>query len=513
MPLDCKLKDFEFQPPDTKKSAGIFKELEFHKFSRELMPVKKISYDNYQLITTRPGLRKLVDRLKKSKAFAVDLETTGLDPMSDKIVGLSFSIQDHESFYIPVAHDYDGVPAQLDRQWVLNELKGVLEDERITKVGQNIKFDLVLLARAGVDLAGFLEDIMLVSYILNPVKRNHNLEDISRAYLGHQMISYQEVVGTGRKKISFAQVELEPAKVYSAEDADVTFLCHKILRARLTKKKLVALFEEIESPLIRVLADMEMAGVKVDKSFLKKLSVEFSRRLKILEKKIYELGGSEFNIDSPKQLQVVLFEKLKLPARKRTKTGYSTNSDVLTDLAREHELPALILEYRGLAKLKNTYSDNFFELINPETGRVHTSYNQAVTATGRLSSREPNLQNIPIRTEDGKKIRRAFVPAPGCIFVSADYSQIELRILAHFSRDKVLVDAFKNGRDIHTHTAREIFNVSADEVTAEMRRVAKVINFGIIYGMSAHGLVKELKISYQEAQAYIDNYFSQYPDV
>ncbi|MEK7447984.1 MAG: DNA polymerase I, partial [Planctomycetota bacterium] len=507
------LDDFKTRESDLEKLRNIFKELEFSKFTKELTPQKKISYEQYQLIATPEALQKLTNNLKQVKEFAVDLETTGLNPLLAEIVGVAVAYEEHQAFYIPVAHCYEGAPIQLPRQLVLEELREALENDRIKKIGQNIKFDLMILKRYGINLNGVFEDVMLASYLLNPLKRNHNLEEIARDYLGHQIITYEDVTGTGRKQIGFDQVPVEQAKVYSAEDADAAFLLHNILKPRLVKEKLMDLFEQIEMPLVRVLADMEMSGIKIDKDFLRGLSDEFSERLKITRQKIYELSEGEFNIDSPKQLQVILFERLKLPVQKRTKTGFSTDSDVLAVLAPIHELPALILEYRSLAKLKSTYTDGFLELINPQTGRVHTSYNQSITATGRLSSKEPNLQNIPIRTDDGKKIRRAFIPEPGSIFISADYSQIELRILAHLSGDDVLVNAFKKGEDVHIHTAMEIFNVSADLVTTEMRRLAKTINFGIIYGMSAHGLSQELKINYEVAQEYIDHYFQKYQGV
>jgi len=512
-PVKTNLTELKFREPDIEKLREIFTELEFSKFLKELTPIKKISYEDYHLVVTPAEFQKCLANLAKAKEFAIDLETTNKDPIKAEIVGIALSFKPHQAFYIPVWHNYPNAPEQLSREKVLEALKPFLESERLSKIGQNIKYDLMVLARYGINLNGPLGDVMLASYLLNPAKHNHNLEEISRDYLGHQMITYHDVVGTGKKEIPFSQVDLETAKTYSAEDADVTFLVHQILIPKLRQANLIDLYEGLEIPLIRILQSMEMNGIKIDTELLSKLSVDFNRRLDQIKRAIFKSTGEEFNLDSPKQLQVILYEKLGLQRGKKIKTGFSTDSDTLARLALEHEVPAKVLEYRTLAKLKGTYIDALPLLVNPQTGRIHTSYNQTVTATGRLSSSEPNLQNIPIRTEEGRKIRQAFIPERGSLFISADYSQIELRLLAHYSKDERLIEAFQKDQDIHTHTAMEIFGVSADLVSSDMRRLAKTINFGIIYGMSAHGLAKELNISYEMAQEYIDNYFEQYPRV
>lgn len=515
VPLKTKVEQFKYQEPDIEKLRLIFTELEFSKFLKELTPVKKISYDDYHLISTQAEFEKVLAELSQVKEFVLDLETTGLDPMAAEIVGLSLAWRKHQAFYIPVAHSYQDAPRQLDRDYVLKTLKPILENNNIKKIGQNIKFDLIILDRYGINLQGDLHDVMLASYLLNPAKHNHGLEEISRDYLEHQMITYEEVAGRGQKQVSFDKVDLKTATTYAAEDADVAFLLYQILIPKLVEDNLFDLYERLETPLIRVLTRMEMNGIKIDKKILKELSNDFGLRLDKIKRDIYKLAGEEFNLDSPKQLQVILYEKLGLKPGKKIKTGFSTDSETLTRLTREkkHPLPAHLLEYRTLSKLKNTYIDALAELIHPKTGRIHTSYNQTVTATGRLSSSNPNLQNIPIRTESGRKVRRAFVPAKGSIFISADYSQIELRVLAHFSKDPALIDAFSKDEDIHSHTAMEIFGVSADMINTDMRRTAKTINFGIIYGMGAHGLSNQLGISHPMAQEYIDNYFEHYEAV
>lgn len=512
VPLKARPEQFKYQEPDIEKLRVIFTELEFSKFLKELTPAKKISYEDYHLICTQPDFERILTELSQVEEFALDLETTGKDPMQAEMVGLSFSYKEHQAFYIPLAHDYPDVPEQLPRADVLKALKPVLENSKIKKIGQNIKYDLIILKRYGINLAGCLHDVMLASYLLNPAKHNHNLEEIVRDYLEHQMITYEEVAGKGQKQVSFDKVDLKTAGVYAAEDADATFLLYHILMPKLVEHNLLDLYERLETLLIRVLAKMEINGIKIDKEILKELSDDFGLRLDRIKRDIYKLAGEEFNLDSPKQLQVILYEKLGLKPGKKIKTGFSTDSETLSRLAREkkHPLPANLLEYRTLTKLKSTYIDALALLINPTTGRIHTFYNQTVTATGRLSSSEPNLQNIPIRTEEGRKIRQAFIPEKGYIFISADYSQIELRVLAHFSKDPGLIEAFSKNEDIHSHTAMEIFGVSQDMISTDMRRSAKVINFGIIYGMSNYGLSQQLGISPEMAQEYIDNYFERY---
>jgi DNA polymerase-1 len=512
VPLEIRWDDFLLSPPDEEALRPIFKELEFHKFLQDIFPHnnKSISYEGYHLITHEEELATLIDSLKGAEVFSVDLETTSRDPISAKIVGLSFSHKKHEAFYCPVGHDYPGVPPQLPLSLVLKQLRSLLENPRKGKYGQNIKYDYLVLRRHGVTLAGIAFDTMIASYLLNPTRRSHSLENIAQEYLEHQMITYKEVTEKGQ---GFQKVDLQQAMKYSGEDADVTLLLAELLMKKLEEEDLKDLFLDIELPLVEVLAEMELSGVKINTYLLSELSKELEARLWNLEKRIYNLVGEEFNINSTQQLGKILFEKIKLPVIKKTKTGYSTDVEVLEELAVEHELPRTVLEYRSLTKLKSTYVDALPKLIDPSTGRVHTSYNQTVTATGRLSSNDPNLQNIPIRTEDGRRIREAFIPEIGWWMISADYSQIELRILAHLSRDTTLIKAFQSGEDIHARTASEIFGTPPDKVTPQMRREAKVINFGIIYGMSPYGLAKELGVEPKIAAEYIDEYFKKYQGV
>ena len=435
--------------------------------------------------------------------------------MRAELVGLSFAVQPDEAFYIPCGHFYLGAPRQLDRGDVLQQLKPLLEDPARPKVGQNIKYDWIVLARHGVELDGVVFDTMLASYLLDPSKRAHNLDQIALDFLDHKTISFDEVVGKRKDRPTFAQVPLEEAVPYACEDADVTRMAHAVLAQRLGEVGLTELMHTVEMPLIPVLTRMEMRGISVDVDRLRGLSKHFEHQLGVLESSICGLAGESFNIHSSQQLGFILFEKLKLPVQKKTKkrTGYSTDVDVLMTLAKLHELPAQVLQHRTLAKLKSTYADALIGLVHPQTGRIHTSYHQTVTATGRLSSSDPNLQNIPIRTEEGLEIRRAFVPRDGWVLLSADYSQIELRILAHCSADETLIRAFRDEEDIHTRTASEVFQVEPSRVTPELRRQAKAINFGIIYGMSAFGLARQLEISQKMAKVYIDHYFARYPGV
>jgi len=510
VPLEIRWDDFLLSLPDEETLRPLFKELEFHKFLQELFTQKTVSYENYHLITEEEEFEQVVANLQKADRFSVDLETTSRDPIIAKVVGLSFSYRPHEAYYIPVGHDYPGVPPQLPASWVLERLKPMLEDAAKGKYGQNIKYDYLVLRRHGVKVSGIAFDTMLASYLLDPTKRSHSLEAIAQEYLEHQMITYKEVTEKGQ---GFQKVGLQQAMEYSAEDADVTFLLAEMLMKKLDEKGLKDLFIQIELPLVEVLAEMELWGVKIDPDHLLELSKELEARLWNLQKQVFDLVGEEFNINSTQQLGRILFEKLRLPVIKKTKTGYSTDVGVLQELAKEHELPRVVLEYRSLSKLKSTYVDALPKLIEPSTGRVHTSYNQTVTATGRLSSSDPNLQNIPIRTEDGRRIREAFVPEDNWWMISADYSQIELRILAHLSRDTTLIEAFQRGEDIHARTASEIFGLSPDKVTPHMRREAKVINFGIIYGMSPYGLANELGVETKVAAKYIDEYFRRYQGV
>jgi DNA polymerase-1 len=461
------------------------------------------------------ALSTLIDELKQAGIFALDTETTAKDPMRADIVGLSFACRPNEAAYIPLRHSYDGVSTQLDPDHTLARLKPLLEDAKLIKVGQNIKFDWIVLKRSGIQLRGVTFDTMIASYLLNPTRRTHSLEGIAAEYLDHRMISYKEGTGSGKNDKGFDRVSIEDAVTYGCEDADVTLLAHDLLKPKIHAGGFNKLFKEVEIPLIGVLVDMEMSGICVDKDRLEVISKDFERQLHSVEDRIYAIAGETFNIQSHQQLGRILFEKLKLPIQKKTKkkTGYSTDVEVLRVLSLEHELPALVLQYRSLAKLKSTYADALVELIHPETHRIHTSFNQTVTATGRLSSSDPNLQNIPVRTGEGRKIREAFVPRKGWTIVSADYSQIELRLLAHYSEDPILIEAFEKDQDIHTRTAAEVFELLPGLITPEMRRQAKVINFGIIYGMSPFRLSKELGISQKMAKIYIENYFRRYQGV
>jgi DNA polymerase-1 len=510
VPLDVRWDDFHLSLPDEEILRPLFTELEFHKFLQEFFAQKTVSYENYHLITEVEEFEELVANLQKADTFSVDLETTSRDPIIAAVVGLSFSYKPHEAYYIPVGHDYPGVSPQLPASEVLERLKPVLEDANKGKYGQNIKYDYLVLRRQGVRIAGIACDTMIASYLLDPTKRSHSLEAIAQEYLGHQMITYKEVTEKGQ---GFQKVDLQQAMQYSGEDADVTFLLAEMLMKKLEEEGLQDLFWEIELPLVEVLAEMELWGVKIDPGLLQEVSKELEARLWTLQKQVFDLVGEEFNINSTQQLGKILFEKLRLPVIKKTKTGYSTDVGVLQELAKEHELPRVVLEYRSLAKLRSTYVDALPKLINPATGRVHTSYNQTVTATGRLSSSDPNLQNIPIRTEDGRRIREAFVPEDGWLMISADYSQIELRILAHLSGDTTLIESFQKDEDIHARTASEIFGLAPERITPQMRREAKVINFGIIYGMSPYGLANELGVEPKVAAEYIDEYFRRYQGV
>ncbi len=515
VPLSFDLNDFKVKAPDNAALSKLFKILEFRQLQQAFPEKSDLSKKNYQSIQDINALNELVSRLESAGLFALDTETTSENPMVAKLVGLSFSVKPHEAFYIPCAHDYPGAPDQLELSEVLSLLKPVLENPGIKKIGQNIKYDWMVLTRYGINLDGVIFDTMLASYLINPSKRAHNLDQIALDFLDHKTITYQEITGKGKKASSFAHVPVEKAVPYACEDADITLMAKNVLSRELESVGLMDLFEKVEMPLVPVLMKMELTGVCVDKERLLDLSKSFEHQLEMLETSIYSAVGEEFNIKSSQQLGYILFEKLKLPVKKKTKkkTGYSTDVSVLTALAEHHELPALILRHRSLAKLKSTYIDALIELIHPETGRIHTSYNQTVTATGRLSSSDPNLQNIPIRTDEGREIRRAFVPRKGWHFVSADYSQIELRILAHCSDDQILIKAFMDDEDIHVRTAAEVFQVFPSFIDSELRRHAKIINFGIIYGMSPFSLSKELGISQKMAKTYIDNYFSRYSGV
>ncbi|UMM02976.1 DNA polymerase I [Vibrio campbellii] len=475
----------------------------------------KIDRSQYETILDEASFNAWLDKLKASELFAFDTETDSLDYMVANLVGLSFATDEGIAAYVPVAHDYLDAPQQLDRDWVLAQLKPILEDEAQAKVGQNLKYDASVLARYGIEMKGIKHDTMLASYVYNSVGGKHDMDSLALRFLQHSCISFEQIAGKGKNQLTFNQIDLDEASPYAAEDADVTLRLHNRLFANIEQdEKLKTVYEEIEMPLVPVLSRIERTGVLIDDMKLSAQSVEIAARLDELEQKAYEIAEQEFNMNSPKQLQALLFEKMGLPVIKKTPSGTpSTNEEVLQELALDYPLPKLILEYRGLAKLKSTYTDKLPKMINPSTGRVHTSYHQAVTATGRLSSTDPNLQNIPIRNEEGRRIRQAFVAPTGYKILAVDYSQIELRIMAHLSGDQALLDAFRDGKDIHAATAAEIMGVSIEDVSSEQRRRAKAVNFGLIYGMSAFGLAKQLGIPRGEAQAYMDKYFERYPGV
>ncbi len=515
IPLLCQLKDFSLPPPDLKNLKELFKELEFNKLLTELLEEKETSptVTDYRLITVKNEFLILIENLKKAALFSIDLETTSPYPMWADLVGISLSYAPYQASYIPLGHRQTETNNQLPLPWVIGQLKPILEDSEVKKVGQNVKYDWTVLKRYGISMQGILGDTMIASYLLNPTKHHHNLSEIAQEHLNRSITNYKEVVGSGTKAVSFDRVGLEKARDYSCEDADVTLQLSHLLFPKLKEEGFKDLFDQVEMPLVMVLAKMEMNGVKINLDLLQEYSKEIEIQLQQKMDRIYGLAGEVFNINSSQQLGKILFDKLNLPVVKKTKTGTSTDVEVLTKLSLQHELPFEILGYRNLTKLKSTYIDALPRLVHPKTGRVHTSYNQTVTATGRLSSSDPNLQNIPARAEEGNRIRQAFIPEKECSIVSADYSQIELRILAHLSQDETLVIAFKNDEDIHARTASEIFGVSLEKVTPPMRREAKVINFGIVYGMSPYGLAQQLGIEPKIAQAYIDEYFKKYSGV
>lgn len=515
LPADFSINALKRGDPETGRLSELFRELEFRQFQELYQDQPEAHEKKYAGIYTETELDDLIERIQSSEIVSVDTETTSQDPMNARLVGISVSVKEHEAFYIPLKHDYAGAPNQLELNLALRKLKPLMEDKAVRKIGQNIKYDMIVLSNYGIRLQGAVFDTMLGSYLINPSRRAHNLDQIALDYLNFKKISYEDVAGKGKSSIPFSMVSVDKAVAYACEDADITLSAYHVLNPKLEALNLKKLFDNMEIPLIPVLAKMEKAGVRVDKARLRELSERFANQLDELENKIYESAGETFNIKSSQQLGAVLFDKLNLPVKKKTKkkTGYSTDVDVLTELSIIHELPAMILRHRTLSRLKSAYTDSLIDLINPETKRIHTSFNQSVTATGRLSSSDPNLQNIPIRTPEGREIRSAFVAGQNMRLVSADYSQIELRILAHYSGDETLIRAFQEDEDIHTRTASDIFNLPPAEVTAEQRRQAKAVNFGIIYGMSAFGLSKELGIDNKTAKARIDSYFDRYKGV
>ena len=512
------------QPPDAARLRELYSRFEFKSWLAELGGVNPAASSAaaashrdgaYEMISDMATLERWLARLEKSGLFAFDTETTSLDAQQAEIVGVSFSDRVGTGAYVPLAHVYPDAPAQLERTAALEKLKLLLEDPRLPKIGQNFKYDLNVLANHDIRLAGMRYDTMLESYVLDSTASRHDMDSLALKYLGYKTLKYEEVAGKGKHQINFSEVALDQATAYAAEDADVTFRLHQHLWPRLNEvSSLVKLFDEIEMPLVPVIARMERNGVRIDVTMLRTQSNELAKRLFEIEREAHGVAGQPFNMGSPKQIQEILYGNHKLPVLKKTPTGQpSTAEEVLQELALDYPLPRLILEHRSLSKLMSTYTDRLPEMINPKTGRVHTSYHQAVAATGRLSSSDPNLQNIPVRTAEGRRIRQAFVAPPGYQIMSADYSQIELRIMAHLSRDPGLIQAFAVGQDVHRATAAEVFGVAPDLVSDDMRRAAKAINFGLIYGMSAFGLARQLRIDRVAAQEYVDRYFARYPGV
>ncbi|MBF8452220.1 DNA polymerase I [Aeromonas dhakensis] len=530
--LEQSLEELELGPIDKEALLAVYREYELRNLIKELesggeegaastegdedaAPQEAAIETDYCCILDEAEFDDWLARLQAAPLFAFDTETTSLDYMEARIVGVSFAIEPGKAAYVPFGHDYLGAPIQLTEAVVLGKLKPLLEDPARLKVGQNLKYDRNVLLNHGIELQGIAYDTMLESYVLNSTASRHDMDSLARRYLNVETISFEDIAGKGVKQLTFNQIELEQAAPYAAEDADITLRLHQALWGKLAAEPgLAKVFSEIELPLLPVLARMERLGTTIEPKLLHKQSQEIEVRLAELEKQAHELAGQEFNLSSPKQLGEILFTKLGLPIIKKTPKGApSTAEEVLAELAETYELPRLLMEHRGLAKLKSTYTDKLPLMIKPQTGRVHTSYHQAVAATGRLSSTDPNLQNIPVRNEQGRRIRQAFIPCTGYKLVAADYSQIELRIMAHLSGDKGLLTAFAEGKDIHKATAAEVFGVELDAVTSDMRRSAKAINFGLIYGMSAFGLAKQLGIGRAEAQKYMDLYFERYPGV
>ena len=506
----------------TEKLLEWYKQLEFRSWTEELLASNTADTEivsaiptKYTTILSKAEFELWLARLQTSNLFAFDTETTSLNYMKAEVVGVSFSVNSGEAAYVPFAHTYPDAPKQLDRDWALKKLKPLLEDSNKAKLGQNLKYDASVLANHGIVLEGIKYDTMLESYILDSTGTRHDMDSLALKYLGHKTTHFEDIAGKGVKQLTFDQIPLEVAGPYAAEDADITMRLHEVFWPKIEKEqKLVSLFNEIELPLVPVLSRIERKGALLDIDLLAEQSQDLETRISELEKEAHEIAGQAFNLGSPKQLGEILFEKLELPVVKKTPKGApSTAEDVLVELALDYPLPKLLLEHRSLSKLKSTYTDKLPIMLSEASGRVHTSYHQAVTATGRLSSSEPNLQNIPIRTEEGRRIRKAFIAPPGFSLVAADYSQIELRIMAHLSKDAGLLSAFNEDRDVHTATAAEVFEVDQDAVSGEQRRKAKAINFGLIYGMSAFGLAKQLGLGRNQAQEYIDRYFARYPGV
>jgi len=523
--LEYSVDELASSKADLEGLLAIFTELEFRPWVNEInsdapgdtneSPVTPTLEADYETLFDEAQLDSWLEKLARADAFAFDTETTSIDYMDAKLVGLSFCCEEGKAAYVPMAHDYEGAPVQLAMELVLSKIRPLLEDPEKTIIGQNLKYDISVMARHGVNIKARVIDTMLESYVLNSVASRHNMDDLALNYLGLSTVHFEDIAGKGAKQLTFNQIELDKAGHYAAEDADITFRLHRVLWPRLqAESRLASVYQDIEIPLVPILADVERGGVLLDEEQLKQQSRELEKQLHELEQEAYGLAGVEFNLGSPKQLQQIFFEKLELPVIKKTPKGQpSTAEPVLQELALDYPLPRVIMEYRGLSKLKSTYTDQLPKQIAQSTGRIHTSYHQAVTATGRLSSSDPNLQNIPIRTQEGRRVRGAFIAPEGYKIMAADYSQIELRIMAHLSQDKGLIHAFKNGLDIHKATAAEVFGGPLSDVSNDHRRSAKAINFGLIYGMSAFGLSRQLNISRGAAQDYIDLYFDRYPGV
>ena len=523
--LNITLDDLTADNGDKATLLDWFKKLEFRTWIAELegaspaLSADTVTEDGqateYTTVTSQEALDKWLRQLDSSELFAFDTETTSLNYMQAELVGVSFAVEPCKAAYVPFGHDYLGAPEQLEREWVLEKLKPLLEDREKKKVGQHLKYDKNVLARYGITLKGIAHDTMLESYVLNSTATRHDMYSLARHYLNKETTKFEDIAGKGVKQKTFNQISIDSATSYAAEDADITLRLHQYLWPKLQQEQSLSyVFEEIERPLIDILSRMECTGALIDSTLLKQQTDDLKERLEVLETKAWELAGEKFNLASPKQLQVILYENMKLPVIKKTPKGQpSTAEEVLTELALDYPLPEVLLEHRSLNKLCTTYTEKLPVMIDPVTGRLHTSYHQAVTATGRLSSTDPNLQNIPIRTAEGRKIRQAFIAKPGYCMVAADYSQIELRIMAHLAQDQGLLDAFARGLDVHSATAAEVFDIPLDSVTRDQRRSAKAINFGLIYGMSAFGLAKQLRISRASAQTYVDLYFQRYPGV
>ncbi len=513
--LNLKFEDLLIFNPDEEELEKIFNELEFAAINNNKDEKSSKKLGKYKTVLNKKDLDDWVKKIKNSKAFAIDTETDSVDTVTANLLGISISVNENEGCYIPLGHTYEDCPKQLSMDYVINTLGSAIEENQNKVVGQNLKFDIPILSRHGINITNFLADTMLMSYVLNSTATRHGMDRLAEYYLNYTTTKYTDVTGTASKQISFAEVKLDVATNYAAEDADVTLRLFNVFSPLLKDKPVQKkLLEDLEYPLVHVLARVEQNGAKIDKKKLANHSQELSEKIDELSKQAFKIAGEEFNLDSPKQLLEILYEKQGLPVLKKTPKGQpSTNEDTLQRLSEEYELPRIILQYRTLAKLKSTYTDSLINIENPKTKRIHTSYQQAVTSTGRLSSTEPNLQNIPIKTAEGRRIREAFVPEKGNVLISADYSQIELRIMAHLSKDKNLTYAFNNDVDVHSSTAAEVFGVSIDNVSQDQRRSAKAINFGLMYGMSAFGLTRQLGIPRGEAQEYLDTYFARYTGV